>query len=136
VGTGVRFPLGACGFRTSGATWRGSWTGWRLVVRHGSSRAPPALASRLPAPVGGTSEVPTFVALLGSDLNVTVVVDADAKMNQRLTDPVAKGLLTSQRLVTMGEVIDKAKADIEDLLAVDEYLALYNNAFGTKRRAW
>ncbi len=80
-------------------------------------------------PVGGASGVPTFVALLGSHLDVTVLVDADAKVNQRLTDMVAKGLLQSHRLVTVGQVVGKARADVEDMFTVDEYLRLYNKAF-------
>jgi hypothetical protein len=85
--------------------------------------------------VGGTSGVPTFVALLGSRLNVTVLVDAGAKVNQRLTDMVAKGLLESQRLVTVCQAIGKARADIEDFFTPDEYVALYNKAFGTSVKA-
>ncbi len=86
-------------------------------------------------PVGGASGVPTFVALLGSHLDVTVLVDADAKVNQQLTDKVAKGLLQSQRLITVGQVIGKTKADIEDLFTVEEYLTLYNKAFGAALKA-
>jgi predicted ATP-dependent endonuclease of OLD family len=82
-------------------------------------------------PVGGASGIPTFVALLGSRLNVTVLVDADAKVNQRLTDLVVKGLLQSQRLVTVGQAIGKTRADIEDLFTPDEYVTLHNKAFGT-----
>ena len=82
-------------------------------------------------PVGGASGVPTFVALLGSRLNVTVLVDADAKVNQRLTDMVVKGLLQSQRLVTVGQALGKVRADIEDLFTPDEFVTLYNKAFGT-----
>ena len=85
--------------------------------------------------MGGASGVPTFVALLGSHLDVTVLVDADAKVNQRLTDMVAKGLLQSQRLVTVGQVVGKTRADVEALFAVEEYLALYNMAFGTSLKA-
>jgi predicted ATPase len=81
-------------------------------------------------PVGGASGIPTFVALLGGHLDVTVLVDADAKANQRLTDMVAKGLLESQRVITIGDVLGRTRADIEDLFTVDEYLALYNKAFG------
>lgn len=83
-------------------------------------------------PVGGASGVPTFVALLGTHLDVTVLVDADAKVNQRLTDMVAKGLLESQRLVTVGQVIGRDRADIEDLFTVAEYLSIYNEAFDAK----
>lgn len=83
-------------------------------------------------PVGGAAGVPTFVALLGSHVDVTVLVDADAKVNQRLTDMVAKDLLQAQRLVTVGQVVGRTRADIEDMFTVEEYLSLYNKAFGAR----
>jgi predicted ATP-dependent endonuclease of OLD family len=82
-------------------------------------------------PVGGAGKVATFVALLGPKLNVTVLVDTDAKLNQELTSLITKGLLEEQRLITVGQISGAAKADIEDLFSVDEYLAMYNAAFGT-----
>lgn len=86
-------------------------------------------------PVGGASAVPTFVALLGSHVDVTVLVDADTKVNQRLADMVAKGLLEAQRFVTVGDVLGVSRADIEDLFTADEYLILYNKAFNSKLAA-
>jgi energy-coupling factor transporter ATP-binding protein EcfA2 len=82
-------------------------------------------------PVGGAANVATFVALLGTKLNVTVLVDADAKVNQRLTGMVVKGLLEPRRLITIGQVIGENRADIEDLFTPGEYLKLYNEAYGT-----
>lgn len=80
-------------------------------------------------PAGSVSKVATFVALLGSHLDVTVLVDSGATLDQRLTDMVTKGFLQAERLVTIGQVVGKARADIEDLFTVEEYLRLYNNAF-------
>lgn len=85
-------------------------------------------------PVGGASGVPTFVALLGGHLGVTVLVDSDAKANQRITDMVAKGFFQAQRLITVGQVLGKVRADIEDMFTDEEYLNLYNNAFGSNLR--
>lgn len=82
-------------------------------------------------PVGGATNVPTFVALLGTKLPMTVLVDADAKINQKLTDMIVKGLLEASRLITIGQVTGANKADIEDLFKVEEYLSLYNKTFGT-----
>jgi hypothetical protein len=48
---------------------------------------------------------------------------------------VAKGLLQAQRMITVGQVIGETRADIEDLFTVDEYLTLYNKAFGTNLKA-
>lgn len=82
-------------------------------------------------PVGGASGVPTFVALLGTHLNVTVLVDAEAKISQRLTEMIVKGLLEPHRLITIGQVTGTPKADIEDLFTIEEYLSLYNEGFGS-----
>ena len=81
--------------------------------------------------MGGAGKVATFVALLGARLSVTVLVDTDAKLNQELTSLITKGLLEGQRLITVGQISGAKKADIEDLFTVEEYLAMYNSAFGT-----
>jgi len=44
---------------------------------------------------------------------------------------LVKGLLQSQRLGTVGQALGKVRADIEDLFTPDEYVTLYNKAFGT-----
>lgn len=80
-------------------------------------------------PVGSAANVPTFVALLGGHLNISVLVDSDSRANQRIQDMVEKGLLQSQRLLFVGDVIGAKRADIEDLFTPDEYLKLYNAAF-------
>jgi predicted ATP-dependent endonuclease of OLD family len=82
-------------------------------------------------PVGGASKVPTFVALLGAHAAITVLVDSEAKLNQDLTSMITRGLLDKEKLLTVGRVTGSVKADIEDLFAPDEYLLLYNEAFGS-----
>ena len=79
---------------------------------------------------GGASKVPTFVALLGNHLDVTVLVDADTTANQRILDMVNQGLLKEEKLITVGDVTGATTADIEDLFEANEYLMLYNQAFG------
>ncbi|MBN8866778.1 MAG: AAA family ATPase [Solirubrobacterales bacterium] len=83
------------------------------------------------SPVGGAQNIPTFVALLGSHLDVTVLIDSSSKSSavQRLNDMVASGLLEGSRLVPVGDALDTRNADIEDLFAVEDYLGLYNSAF-------
>lgn len=81
-------------------------------------------------PVGGASQVPSFVALLGNHLDVTVLVDAQKKGHQRLAHLADRGILQKNRLVTVGGVLDRREADIEDLFTEGDYLALYNRAFG------
>jgi len=83
-------------------------------------------------PVGGAQNIPTFVALLGSHLNVTVLIDSSSKGTQRLTDMIATGLLEESRLIPIGEILERKNADIEDLFSTKEYLDLYNRTFGTK----
>jgi predicted ATPase len=80
-------------------------------------------------PVGGISNVPTFVALLGAHPSVSVLVESSASGMQRLTSFVKQGLLDKTRLVTVGKVIGKNEGDLEDLFRPEEYLRLYNEAF-------
>ncbi|MDE3207199.1 MAG: AAA family ATPase [Acidobacteriota bacterium] len=80
-------------------------------------------------PVGSVTKVPSFLALLGHHLDVTVLVDA-GRENQAIADLVRKGRLPADRFVTPAEITATAEADIEDLFEVDEYLRLYNSALG------
>jgi hypothetical protein len=83
-------------------------------------------------PVGGASQVPSFVALLGSHLDVTVLVDAQKQGHQRLSHLANQGLLEERRLLTIGGILDRSEADIEDLFTEEDYLSLYNRTFGTE----
>lgn len=75
-------------------------------------------------PVGGVDKIPTFVALLGGDLNVTVVMDVAAGGNQKITGLVKRGLLDPRRLVPLTDIAGTAEADIEDLFEQQWYLKL------------
>jgi hypothetical protein len=81
-------------------------------------------------PVGGVDMVPTFVALLGIHLDLTVLVDARKSGHQRLAALAQQGYLANKRIITIGEVLGKPAADIEDLFEADDYLIIYNAAFG------
>ncbi len=80
-------------------------------------------------PVGGADLIPTFVALLGNHLDVTVIVDSRKDGHQKLTNLAQAGYLKNQKIITIGEIVNKPLADIEDLFKVDDYLKLYNKAF-------
>lgn len=80
-------------------------------------------------PVGGVDLVPTFVALLGNHLDLTVLVDAKKDGHQKLAQLAREGILDSTRILTIGMIIHQPAADIEDLFDVDDYLAFYNAAF-------
>ncbi len=81
-------------------------------------------------PVGGADAVPTFVALLGHHLDVTVVVDSRRDGHQRLGRLAAEGYLKKQRIILVGDVLGQKLGDVEDLFTPGEYLELYNKAFG------
>lgn len=83
-------------------------------------------------PVGSADSIPTFVALLGMHLDMTVLIDSRKEGNQRLTLLAQQGFLKATRIVTVGEVLGAKAADIEDLFDPEDYLRLYNKAFGTK----
>ena len=82
-------------------------------------------------PVGGADMIPTFVALLGVHLDVTVLVDAQKSGHQRLSQLAEAGYLAQKRIVTVGDVLGRKLADIEDVFTVADYLLLYNRAFQT-----
>lgn len=81
-------------------------------------------------PAGGSSNIPAFVALVGPHLDVTVLADTGSTSMQRLEALQKAGLVKNQRLVTVAEITGGGPADIEDLFAVPDYLALFNGAFG------
>ena len=82
-------------------------------------------------PVGGADYIPTFVALLGHHLEVTVLVDSQKAGHQRLARLAAQGYLAEKRIITNGEIAGKSLADIEDLFAPSDYVGLFNQTFGT-----
>lgn len=81
-------------------------------------------------PVGGADLIATFVALLGIHLDVTVLVDSRKEGHQRLATLAQNGFLSATRIVTIGEILRRKAADIEDLFALADYLTLYDAAFG------
>ena len=82
-------------------------------------------------PAGGATNIPTFVSLVGPQLDITVLVDSDAKGMQRVTGMVERGLLRQHRLIHASDVLDANSADIEDLFSEGDYLNLYNKTFDT-----
>lgn len=80
-------------------------------------------------PVGGADLIPTFVALLGIHLDLTVVVDARKEGNQKLANLSKNGYLKSKKIITLNEIVASKFADIEDLFSESDYLKLYNDTF-------
>lgn len=83
-------------------------------------------------PVGGLSKVPTFIALLGAHVSVSVLVDSSTQGMQRITDLIEEGMLPQSRLVTIGQALSSKEGDIEDLFEPAEYVTLFNHAFGSR----
>lgn len=75
-------------------------------------------------PVGGLDKIPTFVALLGSQLKIAVVLEVSTGGSQRVASLVQKGIIAGERLISLTEFTQTAEADIEDLFEPDFYVNL------------
>ncbi len=88
-------------------------------------------------PVGGLSNVVTFVSLLGAnDLKLAVLHDYNGKPEQRIDDLVKQRLLSQKAVFNISQFRDVAAigensvpSDIEDLLDPEMYLNSFNQTF-------
>lgn len=81
-------------------------------------------------PGGGLAKLPVFLSLFGSN-NIRVAVLTDSSVNdttiiRRLRET---GRVFNAGLISIGTVLDRTEADIEDLFSTEYYLALVNRAF-------
>lgn len=84
-------------------------------------------------PVGGADKIATFISLMrGNELSTVCLLDTftDQSAEARLKRMVEQKIITDKKILFYHTVIGQAYADIEDLFSKDEYLALYNGAFG------
>ena len=83
-------------------------------------------------PVGGASNVPTFVALIGAQtkLNVAVLIDFQKKYQQTIENLYKGKLLKKKQVLTFTDFTGGTEADIEDMFAAEFYLGLMNGEFG------
>lgn len=81
-------------------------------------------------PVGGIDKIPTFVALLGSQLNVAVVLEVSSGGTEKITSLVTRGIIGGDKLIPLTDITGGHEADIEDLFDPDFYVDLLN-ASGT-----
>ncbi|MGM7678358.1 AAA family ATPase [Microbacterium sp. A94] len=86
-------------------------------------------------PAGGSSNVPAFVSLLGRKVSVTVLLDSGTEGGGKVEAAMNANKIDSERIVLVSSVLEQKHADIEDLFSVDDYIALYNAAFGKKLKA-
>jgi len=83
-------------------------------------------------PVGGAGKLSTFVSLLGAHrLTVAVVMDASTSDAAAVKKLESTGRLASGGIITIGQVVGRGNADIEDLLPADLYLQLVNIAYAS-----
>lgn len=84
-------------------------------------------------PAGGATNIPAFVALIGTNLQATVLIDSTPAGVAKLKTLTSKGLLSPKRLLLTDAFSDGVKdSDIEDLFSPGDYLKLYNAAFSAK----
>lgn len=98
------------------------------------SQKKPILSPKLAIiPVGGISNMPAFVAMMGRRLEVSVLVDGEKSSSvlERTRNAARQNSVPASRIVSVGEVNPSLPrdGDIEDLFAVSDYLKLYNWAF-------
>jgi predicted ATP-dependent endonuclease of OLD family len=98
------------------------------------SNKKPILSPKLAIiPVGGITNMPAFVALMGRRLEVSVLVDGEKSNSvlDRTRNAAKENGVPGNRIISVAEVDSSLPrdADIEDLFAVSDYLKLYNWAF-------
>lgn len=85
-------------------------------------------------PVGGADKIATFISLMrGNELSTVCLLDTftDQGAEVRLKRMVEQKIIGDKKILYYHSVIEQTFADIEDLFSKEEYLALYNGAFGT-----
>lgn len=84
-------------------------------------------------PVGGADKIATFISLMrGNELQTVCLLDtfSDQSAKARLDKMVTEKLISEKKIVFYHEIVKKSFADIEDMFQTNEYLTLYNGAFG------
>lgn len=82
-------------------------------------------------PAGGATNIPTFIALVGTQLDIVVLLDGNSP-RQKIEKTIERGRLDKSRIIDISEFTDVKEADIEDLFSPEEYLKLYNQTYKTR----
>ena len=82
-------------------------------------------------PAGAAGNIPAAIALMGQDLDVTVVIDGGNKPSAKLLALANDGLLDTSRIILLGKLLGLKQAEIEDVFDSHDYLNLYNGAMGS-----
>lgn len=85
-------------------------------------------------PVGGLDKVATFISLLrGQELQIACLLDTftDAKGKAKIEDLIVGKIIQKNKIKFFDEFVeDFCQADIEDIFTKEDYLKIYNEAFG------
>ena len=84
-------------------------------------------------PVGGADKIATFISLMrGNELSTVFLLDTftDQGAEVRLKRMVEQKIIADKKILYYHSIIEQTFADIEDLFSKEEYLTLYNGAFG------
>ena len=85
-------------------------------------------------PVGGADKIATFISLMrGNELSTVCLLDTftDQRAETRLKKMVEQKIIADKKIIYYNSVLERSFADIEDMFTKDEYVILYNGAFGT-----
>ena len=85
-------------------------------------------------PVGGADKIATFISLMrGNELSTVCLLDTftDQRAETRLKKMVEQKIIADKKIIYYHSVLERSFADIEDMFTKDEYVILYNGAFGT-----
>jgi predicted ATPase len=79
-------------------------------------------------PAGGATNIPTFIALLGTKLDIVVLLDGNSP-RQRIESTITQGRLDAANILDLSTFSTVKGADIEDLFTAGEYLSFYNGTY-------
>lgn len=82
-------------------------------------------------PAGSAGNIPAAIALMGQELDVTVVIDGGNKPSAKLLALANEGLLDTSRIILLGKLLGLKRAEIEDVFDSHDYLNLYNGAMSS-----
>lgn len=81
-------------------------------------------------PVAGAGKLPAFLTLLRANkLNIAVVADSSLENDAAIKKLREAGRLGAAGVVSIGEILGRDRADVEDLFDTDLYLELVNDAY-------
>ena len=85
-------------------------------------------------PVGGSSKVPTFVALLGSQRKMTIatLIDIQTSDRQSIEALYKEKLLKKANVLTFADFTKTTEADVEDMFGAEFYVELVNAEYASQ----